>query len=198
MDLQIRNYKSTDLPHLYEICLKTGDSGKDATNIYRDPLLLGHFYSAPYAVFHPELTLILASDDLPIGYIIGTTSSTNFYEVTEKNWFKSLREKYPLPNDNDSSPDARIIRLIHKGHKPRKELLAYPAHLHIDILPAGQGKGMGKQMVELFIKKLKELNVTGLHLEVGKRNSPAILFYEKIGFQNIAEFEYSIAFGLFL
>lgn len=198
MNLQISNYRPADLPHLYEICLKTGDSGKDASRIFRDPLLIGHLYAAPYAVFHPELTLILTSDDLPIGYIIGTNNSENFYEVTEKHWFKSLREKYPLPNDNDTSADARIIRLLHKGHRPRKELLNYPAHLHIDILPIGQGKGMGKQMVELFIKKLKELNAAGVHLEVGKRNSSAILFYEKIGFKKIIEFEYSIAFGLFL
>lgn len=196
MSLDIRSYKKTDLPALYEICLKTGDSGKDATNLYRDSLLLGHFYAAPYAVFHPELTFILAENDKPIGYIIGTNDSQSFYQITEKEWFPPLRGKYQLPKDSDSSLDARIIRLIHKGHVPKPELLSYPAHLHIDILPEGQGKGMGRKLIETFCNKLVELKVPALHLEVGKRNTNAIQFYEKTGFQAIKEYEWSIAFGM--
>ncbi len=196
MSLVIRPYKKSDLPALYEICLKTGDSGKDATNLYKDSLLIGHFYAAPYAVFHPELTFILAENDKPIGYIIGTNDSQSFYQITEKEWFPPLRGKYPLPKESDSSLDARIIRLIHKGHVPKPELLSYPAHLHIDILPEGQGKGMGRKLIETFRNKLVELKVPALHLEVGKRNTNAIQFYEKTGFKVINEYEYSIAFGI--
>ena len=50
--------------------------------------------------------------------------------------------------------------------------------------------------MEVFISKLKELNVPALHLEVGKANPGAIKFYEKIGFHKIHEYEYSIAFGM--
>jgi len=196
MSLSIRHYIKSDLPYLYEICLKTGDSGKDATHLYRDSLLLGHFYAAPYAVFHPELTFILAENEKPVGYIIGTDNSQAFYEMTEKEWFQSLRAKYPMPNESDSSLDARIIRLIHKGHVPKPELLSYPAHLHIDILPEGQGRGMGRKLIETFINKLIEMKVPALHLEVGKRNVNAIQFYEKVGFSVIKEYEYSIGYGI--
>lgn len=196
MNLQIRPYKESDLPSLYEICLKTGDSGQDATGLYKDPMLIGYFYAAPYAKIHPELTFILANNDIPVGYIIGTNNSTQFYEITEREWFPELREKYFRPDDNDNSPDARIMRLIHKGHIPRPELLSYPAHLHIDILPEGQGKGLGRSLIDTFINKLIEMKTPALHLEVGKRNTNAIKFYEKVGFTVIKEFEYSIAFGI--
>jgi GNAT superfamily N-acetyltransferase len=196
MDLIIRPYKKSDLPKLYEICLKTGNSGKDATDLYKDPLLLGNFYSAPYSAIHPELTFILADNDIPLGYIIGTNHSEFFYLETEKEWFPLLREKYPLPPENDESLDARIIRLIHKGHLPKPELLSYPAHLHIDILPEGQGQGMGRKLIETFCNKLIEMKVQALHLEVGKRNTNAIFFYERIGFKIIKEYEWSVAYGL--
>jgi len=196
MDLSIRSFKESDLPALYEICLKTGDSGKDASSIYKDPKLLGHFYAAPYAILKTKLVYILAKDDVPIGYIIGTDDSQEFFRITEEKWFPQLRRQYSLPNGTDNSPDARIIRLIHKGHVPRPELLSYPAHLHIDILPEGQGKGMGRKLIEVFKNKLIEMNVTALHLEVGKRNTDAIKFYEKVGFNMIKEFEYSMAFGV--
>lgn len=196
MTLIIRSYKKSDLPGLYEICLKTGNSGKDATELYKDPLLLGNFYSAPYAVIHPELTFILADNEIPVGYILGTNDSELFYHETEKEWFPPLRKKYPLPKEDDNTPDAKIIRLIHKGHLPKSELLSYPAHLHIDILPEGQG--MGRKLIEIFINKLKEMKVQALHLEVGKRNINAIKFYEKIGFRIIKEYEWSIAYGIIL
>lgn len=196
MSLLIRSYRDSDLPALYEICLKTGDSGKDATEFYKDHELLGNFYAAPYALFHPELTFILSESDKPVGYIIGTNNSQKFFELTEEKWFPALREKYSLPDDNDNSPDARIIRLIHKGHIPRPEMLSYPAHLHIDILPEGQGKGMGRSLIDTFINKLIEMKTPALHLEVGKRNINAIKFYEKVGFTLIKEFEYSIAYGI--
>lgn len=196
MSLFIRSYRKSDLPALYEICLKTGDSGKDATEFYKNPELLGNFYAAPYALFHPELTFILAENEKPVGYIIGTNNSQKFFEITEEKWFPALREKYSVPDHNDNSPDARIIRLIHKGIVPRPELLSYPAHLHIDILSEGQGKGMGRKLIDTFISKLIEMMVPALHLEVGKRNTNAIKFYEKVGFTLIKEFEYSIAYGI--
>ena len=73
-----------------------------------------------------------------------------------------------MPEENDNTPDAKIIRLIHKGHLPKSELLSYPAHLHIDILPEGQGQGMGRKLIEIFCNKLIEMKVQALHLEVGK------------------------------
>ncbi len=196
MGLIIRPYKKSDLPKLYEICLKTGNSGKDATLLFKDPLLLGHFYATPYAVIQPDLTFILADNGIPVGYILGTSDSQFFQSETEKKYFPSLRNKYPSPEENDNTPDAKIIRLIHNGYVLRPELLAYPAHLHIDILLEGQGKGMGRKLTETFCNKLIEMKVGALHLEVGKRNTDAIKFYEKIGFQLIKDYEWSIAYGI--
>jgi hypothetical protein len=39
--VQIRGYRAGDLRDLYRICLQTGDSGADATGLFRDPELLG-------------------------------------------------------------------------------------------------------------------------------------------------------------
>ncbi|MBU1680822.1 MAG: GNAT family N-acetyltransferase, partial [Bacteroidetes bacterium] len=64
---EIRNYHPSDLTALYRICLKTGNSGKDATDLHSDPEIIGHFYAAPYAVFEPELSFIAAIDNAPYG-----------------------------------------------------------------------------------------------------------------------------------
>lgn len=196
MELNIRNYHPSDLTTLYRICLWTGKSGNDASQLYEDPDLLGHFYLGPYALLEPDLCFVLTADKAPCGYIIGTYDSKEFYRKCEKEWFPILREKYKLPAEDDISKAASIIRLIHQGHKPKTELLEYPAHLHIDILPIAQGKGLGRKLIEIFINQLKRKNITALHFEVGKTNKNAIAFYSHIGFHIIKEYDFSIAFGM--
>lgn len=196
MSFNIRTYHPSDLSSLYRICLLTGKSGKDASELYTDPDLLGQFYAAPYAVLEPDLCFILTNSGNPCGYILGTRDSTAFYERSESEWFPLVRQRYPLPDSNDNSPDARIIRLIHEGHKINEDLKSYPAHLHIDLLPEAQGQGSGRKLTDKFISKLRELEVPALHLQVGKSNTGAVKFYERTGFKRIKEYEKSIAFGI--
>ncbi|HET56510.1 MAG TPA: N-acetyltransferase [Ignavibacteria bacterium] len=196
VNIEIRSFHFSDITALYKICLLTGDSGKDATKLYNEPDLLGHYYAAPYAIFEPELAYVLTINYIPCGYILGTKNTKNFAAKCEKDWFPVLRKKYPTPNKNDSSLDANIIKLIHKGYILKEELLNYPAHLHIDLLPVTQGKGLGRKMIDTFVDKLKSENITGLHLEVGKKNTNAIGFYKRVGFEIIKEYEHSIAFGM--
>lgn len=196
MEFNIRPYHLSDLTALYTICRLTGDSGKDATGLLRDPDLIGHFYAAPYGIFEPDICFVVTNKGKPCGYIIGAKDSQQFFEKCERDWFPTLRNRYPLCDESDHSLDARIIRKIHKGHKVKEELLEYPAHLHIDLLSETQGQGIGRKIMRVFIDKLKKLNVPAFHLEVGKANSGAIKFYEKLGFHVIKEYEYSIAFGM--
>src|SRR5262249_39483616 len=56
-DVRIRDYRPADLPALYEVCLRTGDAGQDATALTRDPTLLGEIYVGPYLAAAPGLAL---------------------------------------------------------------------------------------------------------------------------------------------
>lgn len=198
MGFAIRHVHPCDLTSLYRICLLTGNSGGDATDLFKDAELIGHYYAAPYAFIEPELCFVLTSSGSPCGYIIGTQNSEKFYQDCEEKWFPLLRERYPLPETENNSFDHRIIQLIHEGHKPNEDLRSYPAHLHIDLLPEAQGKGLGRKLIEVFNKKLIDLKVPAVHLQVGKKNTGAIKFYEKVGFHRIKEYEYAIAFGMHL
>lgn len=196
MNFEIRPYHPSDLSALYRICLLTGDSGKDASGIYLDPDLLGHFYAAPYAVLEPELCFILTHNGDPSGYVLGTSDSIAFFQRCETDWFPPLRERYPPPASEVDSPDSGIIRLIHEGHKPNDDLATYPANLHIDILPIGQGQGCGRELIVRFRDKLRQMAIPAVHLEVGKANTAAIGFYERVGFHCVREYETTLAFGM--
>lgn len=196
MHFTIRPYHPSDFCALYHICLKTGDSGQDATARYRDPELLGHLYAGPYAVVEPDLCFILTADATPCGYVLGTRDSDAFHAWCEREWFPVLRQRYPQPLAIDESADAHIIRSIHKGYQPHPELAAYPAHLHIDLLPVAQGQGWGRRLIEALISRLREVGAPGVHLGVGKRNTGAIQFYERVGFRRVIDADTWIAYGM--
>jgi ribosomal protein S18 acetylase RimI-like enzyme len=186
---RVRPYTASDLEALYTICLETGDSGANATNLYNDPKLLGHFYAAPYGVLEPELALMLEDAAGVCGYIIGTKDSGGF-QARMNAWLEPLREHYALPEASNTTRDAAMIRVIHRGYEFDSKLEPeYPAHLHIDLLPRAQGQGQGKRLMQTFLEKLRQLEVPGVHLGVGSKNTNAIAFYEHMGFTCLEQFK---------
>lgn len=70
MQFEIRKYHPTDLTALYKICLLTGNSGKDATDLFSDSDLIGHFYAAPYAIFEPEICFVVTNNNGTTGKFV--------------------------------------------------------------------------------------------------------------------------------
>ena len=199
MVFAIRPFAPSDLPSLYRICLLTGHAGRDATPLHRDPELLGHYYAAPYAVLEPELCFILTADGEPCGYILGTNDTAAFNARAEREWFPALRARLPRPAEGDTSPDADLLRLIHRGYgEAHPDLRDYPAHLHIDLLPITQGQGLGRKLIERFLAALRERGVPAVHLGVSEANTGAIAFYEKLGFQCLGQYPGWRAYGMTL
>lgn len=198
MEFTIRAYQSSDLAAVSRVCLGTGDNGRDATSLYKDPDLLGSYFTSPYVVFEPDLGFVLVHDAVPCGYVLGTRDTVTFCERCEREWFPALRAHYPLPDVSDMSPDAAMIRMIHAGREKSEVATRYPAHLHLDLLPIAQGQGWGPKMMRVFIDRLQSLQIPGVHLSVGKANHRAIGFYQKMGFQRIDEEHQSLIMGRLL
>lgn len=195
MEIGIRSYHPSDLLALCRICLLTGANGQDASGLYRDPDLLGLYYVAPYVALEPALCFVLTRHHEPCGYVLGTQASAAFSAWCERDWFPVLRQRFALPDEADTSPDAWIVRMIHRGQGVADDLSLYPAHLHIDIMPLAQGQGWGRRLIGVFIQRLQALGVTGVHLGVGKANRGAIAFYERVGFELIQDVGEALIYG---
>ena len=198
LPVQLRPYRPTDLLALYDVCLRTGDSGVDASTLYRDPLLLGHVYAAPYATFHPELSFVLDDGQRAVGYVLGVPDSRAYAARCEDEWSPLLRGLYPRPDESDSSRDGRLLRLVHRGYRAPESgwLEAYPAHLHIDLLPEAQGNGNGRRLIGALLEALRAQGVPGVHLGVGTRNVRAQGFYQRLGFRLLESGEGALIYGM--
>ena len=67
----------------------------------------------------------------------------------------------------------------------------------IYVLTSEQGKGFGKHIIDHIIKEIKRKNALALRLNVNRQNI-AKQFYEKLGFQVIAEEDIDIGNGYFM
>lgn len=178
---RLRAYAPGDLGALYDICLATGNDGDDARALYRDPNLIGHVYAGPYATLEPQSCFVIEDARGVCGYVVGTSNSYTFAERCERDWYPPLRRRYPMPEPGDESRDARMCRAIHLGYQPSRDLLRYPAHLHIDLLPRARDAGLGSALLVRFIEHAAVGGATGVHLQTGI-DSRARRFYERHGF----------------
>lgn len=194
----IRPYRPADRDAVYAICLGTGDAGGDARALYRDPELIGHVYAGPYLALEPDLCFVLAEGDRVLGYVLGTRDSLRFEQACERDWFAPLRARYPMPEAAETGRDARMTRLIHAGYRADPELAAWPAHLHIDLLPAAQGRGWGTRLLQRFLGRLGELGAAGVHALTGPANPRAMAFYGRSGFAPVKSTPATIAYAMSL
>ena len=65
-------------------------------------------------------------------------------------------------------------------------LAAYPAHLHIDLLPHVQRSGDGRQLMTAHLAALAARGVPAVHLGMLTANTAARAFYDRLGFHEIA------------
>jgi GNAT superfamily N-acetyltransferase len=186
----IRQFQSADLEALYSISLATGLAGGDASHLYADPKLIGHIYAAPYALLEPDLALVVEDDDGVAGFAVGTTDTTAWEEKLERLWWPSLRERYAMPSEGDAlrwTHDQRRAFMIHRPMPaPRTIALQYPAHLHMNLLPRLQGRGIGTRLFHQWMAIAGARGTTATHVAINRANAGGIAFWGKMGFVELA------------
>ena len=159
--------------------------------MFDDPRILGHVFAAPYGLFEPSLAFV-AEDEAGVGgYILGALDSRAFAERLEADWWPALRDRYPAPPSGLSpdqwTPEQRVAGFIHVPLTAPAELAAdYPSHLHINLVPRMQSRGVGRQLMNTLIGALREQGSVGLHLFVWPGNQRAVGFYRHLGLTEIS------------
>ena len=185
-DAVIRPFAPGDVDACYEICLRTGDHGGDASALYSDPRLIGEVWVGPYLERWPQHAFVVADDSAVGGYIVGAPDTVEHERWLEQEWLPALRLRYPLDAFPAGTADADCVRLLHDPPRTPEQLSAgWPAHLHIDLLPRMQGRGHGRALMNAFLTSLRSAGVPSVHAGVSSANPEASAFYRRLGFQNL-------------
>ena len=194
---RIRPFRTDDVAALYDVCVRTADVGADATGILDDDALWGDLFAVPYARRDPGLCWVVEGDDGPvIGYVVATDDTNAFATWFRDEWWPSRRDRYGASGAAEPTPQDRFIAYGDR-QKPSDDPIvqAYPAHLHIDLLPETQGQGLGRRLIDTLLAELGRRGVPALHLSMNAGNRSAGAFYERLGFTQLASGDGSTTSG---
>lgn len=182
--MKIRHADRSDLDACYAISLATGLAGGDASHLYRDPRMMGHIYVAPYVMLAPELAFVVQDDDGVAGFAVGTEDTDAWEQRLERQWWPELRARYADPQDvppERRTPDQRRASMIHHPERtPAAIAKAYPAHLHMNLLPRQQRRGVGARLLDRW---LAAAQARAVHVGVNRANSGALAFWRMCRFE---------------
>jgi ribosomal protein S18 acetylase RimI-like enzyme len=201
----IRAYRPSDRAALYDICVRTADAGGDARGQYSTDELMGDLFAGPYAYLEPGLAFVLTDEagrdgagrdgagrdeagrdegGHAVGYVVGTADTAAFARRYAAEWIPLLDGKYEVPPPPPRTAEQDMVALhLHPERMVVPELAAYPAHLHIDLLPDYQGRGFGRRLIDRFRAAAAEAGAPAVHLGMVTANVRARGFYDRLGFE---------------
>lgn len=190
--MTIRPATEADAEAIARICLLTGAQGGDATGKFSTDTLQSDVYATPYLYGPGCYCLVWDVDGEAQGYILGTADTRAFQTWFSQEWWPQRASLHPARTEADPA-------LLTSVADPKRMLIAqvddYPAHLHIDLLPSQQGRGVGRQLMDACVELLRSQGVTGLHLTAERANAGAQAFYPRVGFTAIHEDEATVTFA---
>jgi ribosomal protein S18 acetylase RimI-like enzyme len=178
-DPGIRPYRPSDRADVVDVCVRTGAAGGDARGRYSSDALLAEVFALPYLDRDPELAWVVDDGERVIGYVLGAADTAGFVRWVREAVVPSFAERWA----GAAGEDAAVVAM---GLDPERmlvpEVVDFPAHLHIDLLPEAQGRGFGRTLIDTFCGALAARGVPGVHLTIDPANVRAAAFYRAVGF----------------
>lgn len=189
-----------DTAALEHICLLTADAGRDGRTAYPNlPALPGAWWAVPYAHAPDGRGFVLELDSQVSGYAVGTADTAAFNAWLEAVWQPQLLERWPPDGDPPQATAAERATLALTRRLPRLRdpnlQVVFPAHLHINLLPAARGRGTGRELLETLLTTLAGDGAPGVQLGVARSNSGAVRFYGALGFRRLAADQDTVFMG---
>jgi ribosomal protein S18 acetylase RimI-like enzyme len=194
---RIRPFRSGDELAVADVCLRTADAGNDATGLFDDDAIWAEILVLPYVARHPDLAFVVEADDGRVaGYIVCAPDTAEFEDWFATEWWPGRAARWPRPEAKRTRQDATLIYAYSRrgGAEPYGD--AYPAHLHINLLPELQGGGWGRRLIDTLVGALRDRGVVGLHLVASAENEAAVAFYPRVGFTALPSRSGVQAFGM--
>jgi len=182
----IRAATLDDLEAMRRVCLLTGDSGRDATGRWSNDGLLPDVYLEPYLRFPHAVAWVVDEGSEVVGYLVGVVDTAEFAL-----WWREIWVPEFVGRHAEAADHVEEAWLFEAGTCPELMLrlvaiTGYPAHLHVDLLPQAQGRGLGRELLRTLGAELVRRDVPGVHLGVGEANLAAAAFYRRLGFDSRA------------
>ena len=167
LSVVIRPYEPRDRAAVRHICHVTGYMGEPVDWLWRDTESFADLFTSYYTDAEPRSAWVAELDGHPAGYLLGCVDSRTAWSPARIFGRHVVRRGIALRPGTagvvwrsfaDIARDALHRRLPPAAvYDPR-----WPAHLHIDLLPAIRGRGAGAPLVRRFLGTLRRAGSRGV------------------------------------
>jgi ribosomal protein S18 acetylase RimI-like enzyme len=185
----IRQYAAGDREAVQDICYLTGYMGDSAERFWRHKKSFVEAWTSYYIDREPESLYVATRDDVVVGYLTGCVD-TSLATKTKGSITSLIRRHWLLFRPGTAGFFWRgIVDSIRYKNVATDEFIdeRWPSHLHINLLPAARGSGLGRALVERWFDQLRQSGSPGCHLGTLVENTRAVVFFEKVGFRRHGE-----------
>lgn len=169
--MSIRKMTAQDIPAVEHICLATAAPAlrRNAEASECTLLQYNRYYTRCCL---SDCFVCTDAADRAVGYILCAPDFDAYRAEFRKTECRAIAKRAPT----------RFLGAYFEPQVQKKYKKLYPAHLHIDILPAYQNNGSGTALMETLKAHLRAKQIAGVFLSVGKKNTGALRFYKRNGF----------------
>jgi ribosomal protein S18 acetylase RimI-like enzyme len=186
-DLLIRHYQIVDRQSVFRIGADTAFFGAPIEAYLEDRnLFLDAFYSY-YTDLESEHTWVVCADGQVVGFLTGCADTRLHNRRLISRVFPRLAGNILCGRYHFGKRSLHYFAGMLAGLLRREfiqvDLDSFPAHLHINVESAWRGHQLGLKLMETWLGQLRELKITGVHLNTTSLNEAACRLYEKMGFR---------------
>jgi ribosomal protein S18 acetylase RimI-like enzyme len=182
--IAIRPYRPEDREAVRAIVFATGFMGEPADWYWRDATSFADVWSGYYTDCEPESAFVATDGAAVVGYLLGCVDTRRAPSPRAAIVRQLWRRQLPVRPGTAGFFWRSVADVLRQPGVPSGELSdpRFPSHLHIDLLPAGRGRGAGRGLMEAWLDRLRAAGSPGCHLGTLAENTAAIAFFERMGF----------------
>ncbi|HOW18207.1 MAG TPA: GNAT family N-acetyltransferase [Phycisphaerae bacterium] len=191
-DFAIVSYRPHHRAAVRRICVATAWMGEPAPDRIADDWIWAEFWTRYFTDREPRHTWVV--EDIrhrqAVGYLMGTADAAQveryaaflvpgiLYRVCRRRLLRRAAPRRAL---------LAMARSLLSGELdvPARVRRRYPGTLHIDLLPQARGRGFASRLFRLYIDRMRQLGVPGVHAQSLGANEAIAAFNRRAGFRLI-------------
>lgn len=188
--MTVRPAGTADWGAVRDLCCLTANAGSPIERP-RWPFF-AELWIGPYQRIVPEWTYVAEVAGQVVGYLTGCPDTAAFRRVRLLHFTGPLLLRVAAGRFGWSPDPRRFVRRTLRreqgpeecllGRLPVDFLVDYPAHLHVNVAAGRRGQGVGRRLIERYVRDLGAGRVRGVHLFCG---AAARGFYLRLGFEEL-------------
>lgn len=154
--------------------------------------------SSYYTDHEPESLFVAEAEGDIVGALLGAVNTNRFEHIYQRHIRPRLITRYLMGNYGGPLWILPVLRTEWAGRNitaPAVDLLHYPAHLHIGVLPDWRRQGIGAALMASYVDYLRRRNIPGYHLYASSFHPLGVAFYRKLHLEVLGEFPWRLHNG---